>query len=76
MKGPYDDRLEQSGHWPSRGRFNIELLDQLNDNNHTDYIIFDGISSDQTNRVKEEGRAPRGWRNHLFTSHWTILSSN
>ena len=57
-------------------RFNIELLDQLNDNNHTDYIIFDGISSDQTNRVKEEGRAPRGWGNHLFTSHWTILSSN
>ena len=23
MKGPYDDRLEQSGHWPLRGRFKV-----------------------------------------------------
>ena len=26
MKGPHDDELEQSGHWPLRGTFTIELL--------------------------------------------------
>ena len=30
MKGPYDDELEQSGHWPLRGMFKVELLDQVN----------------------------------------------
>jgi len=34
MKGPYDDELEQSGHFPVRGTFTIELLNQLNDENH------------------------------------------
>ena len=34
MKGPHDDKLEQSGHWPLRGTFTIELLNQLNDSDH------------------------------------------
>ena len=34
MKGPYDDELEQSGHFPLRGTFTIELLNQLNDIKH------------------------------------------
>ena len=34
MKGPHDDELEQSGHWPLRGTFTIELLNQLNDSDH------------------------------------------
>ena len=36
-KGPYDDELEQSGHWPLRGIFTIELLNQLNDSDHYRY---------------------------------------
>jgi len=34
MKGPHDDELQKSGHFPLRGTFVIELLNQLNDINH------------------------------------------
>jgi len=34
MKGPHDDKLKQSRHWPLRGTFTIELLNQLNDSDH------------------------------------------
>ena len=34
MKGEHDDKLEQSGHWPLRGTFIIELLNQLSDKDH------------------------------------------
>ena len=76
MKGPYDDELEQSGHWPLKGTFKIELLDQLNDDHYTQYISFDGVSCNYTNRVMEQGRAPNGYGNFHFISHKTILDSN
>ena len=28
MKGPYDDKLQQSGDWPLRGNFSISIFDQ------------------------------------------------
>ena len=28
MKGPHDDKLQQSGYWPLRGDFSVHLLDQ------------------------------------------------
>jgi len=34
MKGPHDYVIEQSGHWPLMGTFTMELLDQINDNDH------------------------------------------
>ena len=40
MKGPHDDKLEQSGHWPLRGTFTIELLNQLNDSDHHEHKVF------------------------------------
>ena len=49
MKGPHDDKLEQSGHWPLRGIFTIELLNQLNNHYHS-LVKFD--SSGSYNRVK------------------------
>ncbi|XP_065915217.1 uncharacterized protein [Dysidea avara] len=76
MKGPYDDELEQSHHWPLRGTFKVVLLDQLNDDHYTQYISFDGISSNYTNRVMKQGRAPNGYGNFHFISHKTILDSN
>ena len=39
MRGPYDDKLEQSGHWPLRGTFTIELLNQLNDSDHYSRMV-------------------------------------
>ena len=34
MKGPHDDKLEESSYWPLRGIFKIELLNQHKDNDH------------------------------------------
>ena len=34
MKGPHDDELQESGYWPLRGIFIIELLNQNSDTNH------------------------------------------
>lgn len=43
VKGPHDDRLivEQSAYWPIKGTFTIELLNQLNDNDHrSSEVVF------------------------------------
>ena len=57
MKGPYDDELEQSGHWPMSGTFRVELLNQLSDHYH--YITFnDTICSECSNRVLEGDMVP------------------
>ena len=57
MKGPHDDKLEQSGHWPLRG-IKVELLNQLNDNNHhTDWIMFGGNHCNNIARSVEDGTA-------------------
>ena len=55
MKGPHDDKLEQLGHWPLRGTFIIELLNQLNDSDHYSRMLQFPlyISSNCTNRVLE-----------------------
>ena len=51
-KGPYDDELEQSGHWPMIGSFLIELLNQHNDSLHHSKIIwFAKLCSHCSNRV-------------------------
>ena len=56
MKGPHDDKLEQSGHWPLRGTFTIELLNQMNDSDHYSCIVqfHHYWCSVCTNRVLEE----------------------
>ena len=53
MNGPYDDKLEQSGCWPLRGRFTIELLNQVNDSDHHSIMVqFQHYRcSECTNRV-------------------------
>ena len=37
MKGPHDDELQESGHWPVRGTFVIELLNSISNTNHMHY---------------------------------------
>ena len=73
MMGPHDDELEQSGHWPLRGSFTIELLDQFNDIFRFPYerkVVFDMHTSDNiTNRVINDNRAAKGWGFHKFIPH-------
>ena len=40
MKGPNNDDLEWSDLWPIRGKFMIELLNQLNDSDHYAHIVL------------------------------------
>ena len=70
MKGPHDDKLEQSGHWPLRGTFTIELLNQFTDNDHyTRSMLLSGyLCSDCTNRVVE-GDIATGVGFDQFISH-------
>ena len=71
MKGPHDDKLEQSGHWPLRGTFTIELLDKLNDNFHYSkslaYTAY--ADGDSTNRVLKGNIASNGWGLPQFISY-------
>ena len=71
MKGPHDDELEQSGHWPLRGTFTIELLNQLNDSDHYSrkVIYSTHTDGDNTNRVVKGSEASGGWGHHRFISH-------
>ena len=74
MKGPYDDKLEQSSHWPLRGIFTTELLNQLDDSDHYSRMVqfHHYRCSECTNRVLEGSNAtPFG--HSQFISHDTIL---
>ena len=78
MKGPYDDKLEQSGHWPLRGTFTIELLNQLNDSdNHSQKVNLDNNTcSHCTSRVLKNNIALTGWGSHRFISHKDIFQDD
>ena len=78
LKGPHDDKLEQSGHWPLRGRFTIELLNQLNDSDHhsQEADMDNNKCSYCTNRVLTDTIAPTGWGSHRFISHKAIFQDS
>ena len=61
MKGPHDDNIQQSGKWPLRGRFAIELLNQLSYDNHWlgELVFSTNSNSECTNRVTESDRSHR-----------------
>ena len=74
MKGPHDDKLEQSGHWPLRGTFTIELLNQLDDKHHVHTeTLYSDLCIECNNRVRNSAFAAKGWGNPHFISHATIL---
>ena len=78
MKGAHDDNLEQSGHWPLRGTFVIELLNQLSDkDHHSQKIVFNThTDDDNTKRVIKGNRAIAGWGFHQFISFSTLSDNN
>ena len=71
MKGPYDDELEYSGHWPLRGTFIVQILNQLNECEHHDKNITDNakLPHEYTNRAGEDDIAAEGWGKPQFISH-------
>ena len=77
MKGPHDDELKQSGHWPLRGTFTIELLNQLNDSDHHSFMLHlnHQCCSECTERVTGiiQAQANVGYGYSQFISHDTLL---
>ena len=73
MKGPHDDKLEQSGYWPLRVTFTIELLNQLNDSDHYSRMLqfHHHLCSNCTNRVL--GVEAVGLGSPRFISHDTLF---
>ena len=78
MKGPHDDKLEQSGHWPLRGTFTIELLNQLNDSDHYSRMLqlHHHFCSECTNRVLNGIIAKRAFGHEQFMSLDILQHSN
>ena len=40
MKGPYDDKLQRSGHWPLKGNFSVQLLIPQHLDGESSYMQF------------------------------------
>ena len=70
IKGPHDDELEQSGHWPLRGAFTIELVDQSNTSLHQRIYFFTNETCVEcTNRVMHENDRGKGYGGYFITHH-------
>ena len=63
LKGPHDDKLEESGHFPLRGMFEIKLLNPLYNYNHHSRMYLMSIDSciECTKRVMYEGGMAKGY---------------
>ena len=74
-KGPYGDDLAESGLWPLRGIFSIELLNQFSDKDHyTRTVKFSTDTPNECpNRVVSGDRESSGWGASHFLSHEDIL---
>ena len=77
MKGPHDDKLKQSGHWPLRGTFTIELLDQLNDNDHhSDKLTYGLLAPINVTTIADGFEFSVGYGISQFISHDILLHHN
>ena len=78
MKGSHDDKLEQSGHWPLRGTFTIELLNQKIDYDHYSRMVqlHPHLCSKCTNRVLDGMMANSGRGRPQFISHDILVHSD
>ena len=76
MKGPNDDELQQSGFWPMKGTFIIELLNQKEDNNHHKkvYFLSNETCSECANRVIDKLVAT-GYGTHKFMLQSSLIGS-
>ena len=74
MRGPYDNELQQSGHWPLRGTFTLKLLNQFNDDDHYNReVIFSTYTCNEcTKRVIDANLNANRWGYPQFISHKVI----
>ena len=75
MKGPHDDKLQQSGHWPLRGTFTIKLLNQFKNHHYSKNITFSKhayVNCDECIQRVVKGDTTVGWGESKFLSHHDI----
>ena len=72
MKGPHDDELT----WPLRGKFEIQLLNQISDSEHYQGIILycGEADADVAGRVVEDDYA-LGWGKYQFISNKNLYKA-
>lgn len=66
-RGEYDDKLQ----WPFRGRFVIQLQNQMRDAGHWEDILTFSSSVPEVyrSRVTNSERSDRGWGKHMYIPH-------
>ena len=73
LRGEFDDYLE----WPFRGNITIQLLNQLEDNDHcTETIPFTDETDDDCAGRVTTGERDAGWGVHAFISHEELDKPN
>ena len=67
IKGPHDDELT----WPLRGKFEIQLLNQISDSeHHCDTVAYDEETPDSSaGRVTDGDRSTKGWGKPQYVSN-------
>jgi len=78
LKGPYDNELQESGYWPLKGTFVIELLNILTNDSHYGYLLPLNYQRCElcTSQVINGYQAHLGWGYSQFISHDTLLHQN
>jgi len=80
MKGPHDHKLQTSNYFPLKGKFTLELLNQLDNANHISKVIVYPVdrnisSCDNATRVTT-GKMNLGCGYHQFISHTALLKND
>ena len=77
MKGPHDDQLQQSGHWPLRGTFTVKLLNAFSDNvYYTRKVTFSTYNCNTCTKRVIDNNVNDGWGLSQFISHDMIQQSS
>ena len=77
MKGPHDDQLQQSGHWPLRGTFTVKLLNTFSDNDYyTREVIFSTYNCNTCTKRVIDNNVNDEWGLSQFISHDVIQQSS
>ena len=71
MQGPFDDELL----WPFQGAITVQLLNQLEDQNHHTFTIHftETTEPKYISRVKSGKQAGSGWGSHKVISHAKLV---
>jgi len=73
-RGPFDDELEESGLWPFRGEFTIELLDQKSNLIHYSrtVLLSKDVCTECVQRVMVNDVSLHSWKIHFIPLNYIL----